>query len=219
MPRIITPGIVTEFRSRLCSAASELLAEKGIEGVNMREVAKRLRVSPMTTYRYFRDKNDILSELRAAAFVRLTERLHAAMGSICTPYEATMALAGAYCAFAQEEPAHYRLMFDLFQTGAGPSAQELELHATIDEHVKLLVETGVIDGNPDVLTRVFWSALHGVTALYLTQRLPSEDLDRVLCDAVATFLRCDRSAIAFLPVRTNGTSATGIPTEPSMAAA
>lgn len=217
MPRIITPGIVAEFRRRLCAAASELLVEKGIEGFNMREVAKRLHVSPMTTYRYFRDKNDILSELRAAAFIRLTERLHAVEASTNSPCEATMALARAYCAFAQEERAHYRLMFDLFQTGAAPSAQELELHATIDEHVKLLIETGVIDGSPDVLTRVFWSTLHGVTALYLTQRLPSEDLDRVLCDAVAAFLRCDRSAIAFFPVRKNETAVA--PIEPAMAAA
>jgi AcrR family transcriptional regulator len=216
MPRIITPGIIAEFRRRLCAAASELLTEKGIEGFNMREVAKRLRVSPMTTYRYFRDKDDILSELRAAAFVRLTERLHTAESSINAPCEATVALARAYCAFAQEEPAHYRLMFDLFQTGAGPSVQELELHAAIDEHVRLLVETGVVDGNPDVLTRVFWSALHGVIALHLTQRLPAEDLDRVLCDAVAAFLRCDRSAIAFFPVRVNEISPT---IEPAMAAA
>lgn len=217
MPRIITPNIVAEFRRRLCAAASELLTERGIEGFNMREVAKRLRVSPMTTYRYFRDKNDILAELRAAAFIRLTERLRTAETTIDAPREATMALARAYCAFALEEPAHYRLMFDLFQTSGGPSVQERELHATIDDHVKLLVETDVIDGNPDVLARVFWSTLHGVTALYLTHRLPNEDLDRVLCDAVAAFLRCDRSAISFFPVR--ATSETCGPTESVMAAA
>lgn len=219
MPRIITQGIVAEFRRRLCAAASDLLTEKGIEGFNMREVAKRLRVSPMTTYRYFRDKNDILSELRAAAFVRLTARLRAAESSIDAPREAAMALARAYCAFAQEEPAHYRLMFDLFRTGAGASAQELELRAAIDENIRLLVETGVIEGNPDVLARVFWSTLHGLTALYLTQRLPSEDLDRVLCDAVAAFLRCDRSAIAFFPIHMSETSATSTPIEPAIAAA
>jgi AcrR family transcriptional regulator len=202
MPRIITPGIIAEFRKRLCAAASELLAEKGLEGFNMREVAKRLRVSPMTTYRYFRDKNDILSELRAAAFVRLTERLHAAESSSSSPCEATVAMARAYCAFAQEERAHYRLMLE---TDATPSVQELELHATIDEHVRLLIETGIVDGTPEVLTRVFWSTLHGVTALYLTQRVPREDLDRVLCDAVAAFLRCDRNAIApFAQMRHRG---------------
>jgi AcrR family transcriptional regulator len=215
MPRIVTPSIVAEFRKRLCAAASELLSEKGIEGFNMREVAKRLRVSPMTTYRYFRDKNDILAELRAAAFARLTERLYTAEAN--APREATMALARAYCAFAQEEPAHYRLMFDLFQAGAVPSAQELELRAAINEHITLLVETGVVDGNPDILTGLLWSTLHGVAALYLTQRLPNEDLDRVLFDAVVAFLHCDRNAIALFPARANETSA--IPNEPTMAAA
>lgn len=221
MPRIITPGIVAEFRNRLCTTASELLAEKGVEGFNMREVAKRLRVSPMTTYRYFRDKEDILSELRTAAFARLSERLQAAGTSTTSPSEAAMALARAYCAFAQAEPAHYRLMFDLFQSGPSPtpSAQEFLFRAGIHEQVALLVAMGVIDGEPDVLARAFWSALHGVAALHLTQRLSSDDIDCVLCDVVASFLRCDRSEISFFAIRMSEPSGTGAPIESDMAVA
>ena len=219
MPRIITPCIVAEFRRRLCAAASELLAEKGLEGFNMREVAKRLRVSPMTTYRYFRDKDDILSELRTAAFARLSERLQAAGTLTSSPNEATMALARAYCAFAQAEPTHYRLMFDMFQTNAspGPSTQDFLFRAGIHEQIALLVSMGVIDGDPDVLARVFWSTLHGVTALHLAQRISSDDIDSVLCDAVAGFLRCDRSALSFFPIAMGETA--GVEAETAMAAA
>ncbi len=221
MPRIITPGIIAEFRRRLCVAASELLAERGIEGFSMREVAKRVRVSPMTTYRYFRDKNDILSELRDDAFSRLTERLRAATASINSLCEATMALAHAYSRFAQEEPVHYRLMFDLLgnTSSSGPSVQESLLRSAIHEHVELLVAMGVINGDPDVLAQVFWSTLHGVTALHLTQRIPNDDLDRVLCDVMASFLRCDRDDISSFAARANKSHTIGTPIEPDIAAA
>ena len=69
MPRITTPADVTEFRNRLCEVAAQLFAEKGYEGFNMRELAGRLGISTMTPYRYFKDKEAILSEVRARAFL------------------------------------------------------------------------------------------------------------------------------------------------------
>ena len=68
MPRLITQTVVADFRDRLCDVAASLFAERGRDGFNMRELAKRLRVSPMTAYRYFRDKDEILAALRARAF-------------------------------------------------------------------------------------------------------------------------------------------------------
>ena len=60
MPRNLSPSDVANFRERLCDVATQLLAELGQEGFNMRELAARMGVSAMTTYRYFKDKNEIL---------------------------------------------------------------------------------------------------------------------------------------------------------------
>ena len=50
-----------------------LFAAKGAEGVTMRELASALGVSPMTPYRYFHDKDDMLAAVRARAFDRFAE--------------------------------------------------------------------------------------------------------------------------------------------------
>ena len=53
---------------RLCAVAERLFAERGPQGVTMRELARELGVSAMTPYRYFKDKESILAAVRANAF-------------------------------------------------------------------------------------------------------------------------------------------------------
>ena len=45
--------------------AERLFAEHGVEAVTMRQLAAALGVSPMTPYRYFKDKDAILAAVRA----------------------------------------------------------------------------------------------------------------------------------------------------------
>ena len=188
MPRIITPAIIADFRKRLCDAASELLAEKGMDGFNMRELAKRLRVSPMTAYRYFNDKGEILAHLRARGFARLADLLEAPAVQ-ATPPEATAALVRVYIHFALEEPVSYRLMFDLFQPGDLP---ELALHqrrvrSIMIDHAALLVHQAIIEGEPEIVGQFLWSALHGVVALHLAAKLDEAAFESVVAETMRLF--------------------------------
>src|ERR1700756_5228072 len=75
MPRVLSETDVTDFRDRLCEVAERLFAEKGPDAVTMRQLATELGVSPMTPYRYFQDKEDILAAVRANGFNRFAEAL------------------------------------------------------------------------------------------------------------------------------------------------
>ena len=115
MPRVLTDSDVTGFRERACAVAARLFAAKGPKGVTMRELASVLGVSPMTPYRYFRDKDDILAAVRAHAFDRFAEALEIAYAGPGSVPERALAKRDAYVRFALGEPATYRLMFDLSQ--------------------------------------------------------------------------------------------------------
>ena len=78
MPRILSDTDVSDFRDRLCEAAEKLFAERGPDAVTMRQLAAELGVSPMTPYRYFRDKDDILAAIRTNGFNRFAEALEKA---------------------------------------------------------------------------------------------------------------------------------------------
>ena len=78
MPKVLSIAEVNEFRERLCRAAERLFAERGPEAVTMRQLAEELGVSPMTPYRYFRDKDDILAAVRTKGFNQFAQVLEAA---------------------------------------------------------------------------------------------------------------------------------------------
>src|SRR5690349_24858102 len=115
MPRVLTDTDVADFRERLCAAAERLFAEKGPDAVTMRQLAAELGVSPMTPYRYFQDKEDILAAVRANAFNRFAEALEAARATPGDAGARSAAVGEAYVTFALENPHSYKLMFDLNQ--------------------------------------------------------------------------------------------------------
>jgi AcrR family transcriptional regulator len=180
MPKVLTIADVSGFRERLCAAAETLFAAHGPDSVTMRQLASVLGVSPMTPYRYFRDKDEILAAVRAAAFTRFAETLEAARNGGGAPLIVSQRVADAYVAFALEQPQAYRLMFDLSQPTEDQypalAAAASRARLTMTAHVRDLIEAGVLEGDPDMIGNVFWAALHGTIVLQLAGKL-SSDID------------------------------------------
>jgi len=176
MPRVLTDTDVADFRDRLCAAAERLFAEQGPDAVTMRQLAAELGVSPMTPYRYFEDKNDILASVRATGFTRFAEALEAARNGAATPRAKGAAVGEAYMTFALEHPHTYKLMFDLNQ----PDEQNYpalvraaqRARATMSGYVKDQVAAGLMVGDPEEIGRMFWAATHGALVLELAGKLP-----------------------------------------------
>jgi AcrR family transcriptional regulator len=194
MPRVLSESDVTGFRDRVCEVAARLFVAKGLQSVTMRELAAALGVSAMTPYRYFRDKDDILAAVRARAFDRFAEALEIAYSGPGTTVERSRAERDAYIRFALEEPATYRLMFDLSQ----PTEEDYpdlvramaRARATMTSHVHDLVAEGILSGDPELIGHVFWSALHGAVTLHLAGKLSSQyelspqyGIDRIVAEA------------------------------------
>ncbi len=175
MPRILSEEDIAEFRARLIAAAERLFAEHGLEAVTMRQLASELGVSPMTPYRYFKDKDDILAAVRADGFDRFSQAQEDAFAMPGTAPEKASEVYRAYLRFAFEHPHAYKLMFDLSQptehdypelVRAGERAR-----ATMRRHVDALLDAGLIEGDPAMVAHVFWTALHGAVVLEMAGKL------------------------------------------------
>jgi len=179
MPRVLTQTDVADFRERLCEAATRLFDARGREGFTMRELASELGVSAMTPYRYFKDKEEILAAVRARAFTRWADKLEAAFASVDSAPEKSRAVYEAYVAFAFGEPAAYKLMFDLSQPDENEYPELVAANArakrTMTAYVHELVDAGVIEGDPELIGRVFWASLHGAVVLKLAGKLSAAD--------------------------------------------
>lgn len=175
MPRVLSSEDVENFRRRLCAAAEGLFAARGPEAVTMRELATALGVSPMTPYRYFKDKDAILAAVRAAAFTRFAETIEAAMAQPGSPFDKSRHAAGAYVDFALTQPQAYRLMFDLSQPTEDNypelTAAAARARRTMTAHVEAMIEAGAMQGDAEMIGHVFWTILHGSLVLQLSGKL------------------------------------------------
>lgn len=200
MPRILSKEDIADFRERLCDAATRQFAAHGPEGVTMRALAAELGVSPMTPYRYFKDKDEILAAVQARAFDRFAEALEAPFKA---PGDARARGAGvgdAYAKFAFANPEAYRLMFETAPP-AGAHYPDLERAAerarkTMTAYVRKLVEEGVFEGDPELIGHVFWATMHGAVTLELANKLsPDCDFERIRREAFRALSEGFRPAV------------------------
>ena len=199
MPRVLSDTDVADFRERLCEAAERLFAERGPDAVTMRQLALELGVSPMTPYRYFQDKDDILAAVRTNGFNRFADALEAARAKAGSARAKGAAVGEAYINFAFEHPHTYKLMFDLNQpheadypdlVAAGRRARE-----TMSGYVKDQAAEGLMAGDPQKIGLMFWASTHGAVVLELAGKLPpgaARTLSHDLGATLAKGLRSER---------------------------
>ena len=163
------------IRERLCEAAARIFAEEGEAALSMRRLAAEVGCSPMAPYRHFADKEALVAAVRAAAFNRLADALD---GVAKGGRHRAADIGEAYVRFARENPAAYRLMFDLAQPDetAYPelAAASARARISMSGYVRELVEAGVLAGDPETLGYIFWATIHGLVVLDLAGRIPPD---------------------------------------------
>ena len=167
---------ISDFRQRVGDAAATLYGRGGEAAVTMREIAKAVGASPMGLYRYFEDRDAIITYLRTRAFTRFAEQLEAAFARGTDPFARARSVGRAYLDFALEHPGDYRLMFDLSQPNEAEESPLAKASAraalTVTRHVDDLVDAGIVIGDARAIGRALWAAAHGVIVLHLAGRLP-----------------------------------------------
>jgi AcrR family transcriptional regulator len=166
-----------ELRAKILDAARELFVAQGVEAVTMRKVADKIGYTATTLYNHFLDKDALLRAVCDADFGALHESF-ARVGRIVDPIDRLKKIGQVYIEFALRHPSHYRLMFmtprphrddaECEEIGQGDPDQDAYsfVRATIAEAVGLgLFRDQYHD--PDLLSQVFWSCVHGVAALHL----------------------------------------------------
>lgn len=99
------------LRPALINAALRELATAGIDGLSLRNVARRAGVSAPAVYRHFQDKDDLLTAVAVECAERLFTSLTAAVAAAPPdPLERFRATGIAYLRFAVAHPDYYLAM-------------------------------------------------------------------------------------------------------------
>ncbi len=157
-----------DLRNALIAAAREELAAGKYETLSVRELARRAGVTPNAFYRHFDSKEAILAALATEGFEELTARFDALPA--LAPKQRLCLMSETYTGFAEEHPAHYRLMF-------GCAKASLMEHPALHEAAtgcfgRLVAATIAASGSggpedPQTLQRALdiWSLVHGWSLL------------------------------------------------------
>src|SRR5437899_2700283 len=159
-----------DLRRHIIDAAAQLFIEKGYENLSMRQIAERIGYSATTIYRYFDNKDALLSDIVDEGFKRFGKKLAASMAGKNGP-GGMEALGRAYVEFGLKNPAYYRLMFMqrsdfLFGPRADESAAPIDSFGILTNAVKGAMEAGAFaKGDPETTSKVIWALMHGITSL------------------------------------------------------
>lgn len=176
MPRAaLTAEELDAFRGRAVSAATKLFAERGYAGVTLRSLAKALGVSPMTPYRYFKNKEELFAMVRTEALRRFADVQRDAIAGVDDPEEVLRTLGRAYVRFALDEPDAYHTIFDILQAQAGAypelESEQARAFSYLHAAVTAAVDAELMQGEPLQRAHVLWAQVHGLVSLHLAGKL------------------------------------------------
>jgi AcrR family transcriptional regulator len=177
LSRALTDDDLARFQAQLCDVAEVMFAERGAEQVSMRQIAAALGVSPMTPYRYFASRDDILAAVRIRGFERFADQLEAAYAATPGDAAAKATAAGrAYLDFALSNANTYRLMFEQHQQEDGSDSALgrtiARARATLSVYGDGLIGSGMAEAEARALELLIWSTLHGAVTLELAGTTP-----------------------------------------------
>jgi AcrR family transcriptional regulator len=158
-----------DLRAAILSQAATLVAERGADGVSLRELARAAGVSHAAPAHHFTDRRGLFTALAAEGFRLLAQALIDAR-----PRFIDAAL--AYVRFAIDHPGHYAVMFD--RSLVDPADPEL-VAAQAAAGAELALGVRTLDdphatADPEGAELAAWSLVHGFAMLWLNNAVPGD---------------------------------------------
>ena len=182
------PGLTPETREQALKAAGDLLAERGLQGMQARTIAARAGLSVGSIYKLFGDIDDLIRELNLETYRSLAVHHVSALESSGLGRDAVidrlMVLAGAYIEFVITRNARWRalLSFNRRQAGGAPRAYT-ETENDLFGIVESVLEPAPGFSDPAYrakAARALWASVHGIVTVLLPNAASDEPVAETL---------------------------------------
>jgi AcrR family transcriptional regulator len=172
-----------DLKAAILVEAAKLVADRGADGVSLRELARTAGVSHAAPAHHFTDRRGLFTALATEGY-----RLLAAALTDARPR--FVDAAKAYVRFALDHPGHYEVMFDKslydeadpeLMAAAGHAGAELNrgVGTLTDEHA---------EDDPDGAALAAWSLVHGFSLLWLNDAIDTNGDPVATVERLAGFL-------------------------------
>ncbi|MBN2716045.1 MAG: TetR/AcrR family transcriptional regulator [Deltaproteobacteria bacterium] len=160
-----------ERKAHILSVAEELFAQKGLQNTSVADIAQAAEFGVGTLYRYFADRETLISSLLTQRITEHYDALEAAINSELTPPETIDRLIEAFLTSINRRRSFFKIYFTWFHPGADNTAlsprlhaleqRKWELFARVDDIYRKGIEQGYfLDvGDEGYLTATTWGVL------------------------------------------------------------
>ncbi len=186
------------LRGEIIAAAVQLIGRLGsVEAVSLRGVAREAGIDPMSVYRHFADKEELVWAVLDTEFAELARALDAAAERFDDPVDRLRGRCLGYVRFGLERSGEFLVLFGTEGRPQPPGGDPEQLPgwpvfaALVDDVEACLTDGATTTTDATTRTTLLWAALHGLTVLRLSKRgfpwPPVEDLvDHLLGELVLT---------------------------------
>jgi AcrR family transcriptional regulator len=162
-----------DAKNALVQAGIDIITERGVQNLSIRNAAKRIHVSHTAPYRHFKNKDELLVAIAIKGFDILDQNIDKALSNVSPSDPSALAQAGrAYIQFAVSNSNYYRIMFG---DSIRNKTDHPEFFKAYDRSFRKLIHIIENKGNkqnadktdPDITAVAVWSLLHGYCSLIL----------------------------------------------------
>jgi AcrR family transcriptional regulator len=183
----------------LLQAAERTVRERGVQALSLRELAREAGVSHAAPRRHFPDRQALLDALAETGFERLGAELRLAADGAASDFVARMrAIGAAYIRFATRDAALLALMFASKHrepSGSLGAAADRAFAVMLELIGQGQAEQALDEGEPERVGMVLFATIQGIAAMVTSGMVADEQVDELLDDAIAHFLRGSRGAL------------------------
>jgi AcrR family transcriptional regulator len=172
-----------DLKAVILAETAGLVAERGADGISLRELARAAGVSHAAPAHHFTDRRGLFTALAAEGWRMLAAALTDARGEFI---DAAM----AYVRFALDHPGHYAVMFDralVNPEDADLIASQDAAGAELARGVRTLDDPRARD-DPQAAALAAWSLVHGFSLLWLNKSIDADADPIATVDRVAGML-------------------------------
>jgi AcrR family transcriptional regulator len=155
------------LRATLIQTSLEVIAEKGVRALTLREIGARAGVSRTAAYRHFSSKADLLFAISEAGFTQFVAALEHAKEEAPHNFTARMqAMGEAYVNFARQHSAYYEVMFQKNGEHVRRGEAAARGFAILEQTIREGQATNDVEpGDSHQIAGLMWCVVHGVASL------------------------------------------------------
>ena len=163
------------LRQAILATARRLFVEQGYERATMRQIAHEIEYTPGIIYTHFADKRDLFKCLCREVYSELGTVLEPIARGAGSPLDRLRRGLAAYFRYGLANSGLYRLAF-LMEAPVDPADSPLQPDAPagrLFNQLRALIGEGIRSGEirpvqPQAAAQTLWAAVHGLTALLIT---------------------------------------------------